>query len=118
MKRLRDLPTKELSELLEVPARQAHEYLEAADSILDLTPVGRQTTVSDVKADEGSPHDAGSDTELPARVQTRSCSPGSLLANQECRPDSQGAWRLGQFVEELGQADRDRCRRAGRADHR
>jgi hypothetical protein len=33
MKRLRDLPTKELSELLEVPARQAHEYLEAADSI-------------------------------------------------------------------------------------
>src|SRR5215210_127182 len=86
---------------------------------VDLTPVGGQTTVSDVKADEGSPHDAGSDTELPARIQTRSCSPGSLLAEQERRPEnSQGAWPLGQLVEELGQADRDRLRRAGRTEHR
>jgi hypothetical protein len=33
-----------------------------------LTPDDGQLRVSDVKADEGSPHDAGSDTELPARV--------------------------------------------------
>jgi site-specific DNA recombinase len=79
---------------------------------MDLTPVGGQTTVSDVKADEGSPHDAGSDTELPARIQTRSRSPGSLLTEQERRPDSQGARRLGQLSEELGKADRDRRRRA------
>jgi transposase len=32
-----------------------------------LTPVGGQTRVSDVNADEGSPHDAGSNTKLPAR---------------------------------------------------
>jgi transposase len=42
---------------------------------LVLTPVGRQTRVSDMNADEGGPHDAGSDTKLPARVQTRSRSP-------------------------------------------
>src|SRR5215208_4035583 len=80
--------------------------------VVDLTPVGGQTTVSDVKADEGSPHDAGGDTELPARIQTRSRSPGSLLTEQERRPDSQGARRLGQLSEELGKADRDRRRRA------
>src|SRR5215218_7415567 len=79
---------------------------------VDLTPVGGQTTVSDVKADEGSPHDAGSDTELPARIQTRSRSPDSLLTEQERRPDSQGARRLGQLSEELGKANRDRRRRA------
>jgi len=28
-----------------------------------------------VNADERSPHDAGNDTKLPARVQTRGCSP-------------------------------------------
>jgi transposase len=43
--------------------------------ILVLTPVGRQTRVSDMNADEGDLHDAGSDTKLPARVQTRSRSP-------------------------------------------
>ncbi|MGI8948366.1 MAG: hypothetical protein ACR2FV_10425 [Ornithinimicrobium sp.] len=37
-------------------------------SSVDLTPVGGQTRVSDVKADEGSPQHAGSNTELPARV--------------------------------------------------
>src|SRR5215207_1419551 len=66
----------------------------ALSTTLDLTPVGGQTTGSDVKADEGSPHDAGSDTELPARIQTRSRSPGSLLTEQERHPDSQGARRL------------------------
>src|SRR5215211_2445349 len=30
---------------------------ESQNTQLDLTPVGGQTTVSDVKADEGSPHD-------------------------------------------------------------
>jgi hypothetical protein len=35
---------------------------------VDLTLVGGQTRVSDVNADEGSPHNAGSDTELPARI--------------------------------------------------
>jgi hypothetical protein len=33
---------------------------------VDLTPVGGQTRVSDVNADEGRAHNAGSDTELPA----------------------------------------------------
>jgi transposase len=42
---------------------------------VDLTRVGGQTRVTDVNADEGSPHDAGSDTKLPARVQTRSRPP-------------------------------------------
>ena len=55
---------------------------------MDLTRIGGQTRVSDVNADEGSPHDAGSDTTLPARIQTRSRSPGSLLAEQERCPDS------------------------------
>src|SRR5215218_9997669 len=64
---------------------------------MDLTPVGGQTRVSDMNADEGSPHDAGSDTKLPARIQTRSCPPCPLLTEQERRPDRQGAWRLGQL---------------------
>ncbi len=80
-----------------------------------LTRVDGQTRVSDVNADEGSPHDAGSNTELRARIQTRSRSPCPVLAEQERRPDSQGAWRLGQLSEELGQAVRDRSRRAGTA---
>src|SRR5215208_3751609 len=66
-------------------------------ALLDLTPVGGQTRVSDMNADEGSPHDAGSDTKLPARIQTRSCPPCPLLTEQERRPDRQGAWRLGQL---------------------
>jgi hypothetical protein len=33
---------------------------------MDLTPVGGQTGVSDMSADEGSPHHAGSNTTLPA----------------------------------------------------
>lgn len=60
-----------------------------------LTRVGGQIRVSDVNADEGSAHDAGSNTKLPARIQTRSRSPRPLLAEQERCPDSQGAWRLG-----------------------
>src|SRR5215212_7192549 len=47
---------------------------------LVLTPVGGRTRVSDVNADEGSPHNAGSNTTLPARVQTRSRPPCPLLA--------------------------------------
>src|SRR5215210_4422414 len=86
--------------------------------ILDLTPVGGQTRVSDGSADEGGPQSAGSKTELPARVQARSRPPCPFLAKQERRPDSQGAWRLGQFSEELGQTNRDRPRRTGRANHR
>ena len=35
---------------------------------LVLTPVGGQTRVSDVNADEGRPHNAGSNTKLPARI--------------------------------------------------
>ena len=35
---------------------------------LDLTPVGGQTRVSDVNANEGRAQNAGSDTELPARI--------------------------------------------------
>ena len=35
---------------------------------LDLTRVGGQLRVSDVKADEGSPYDAGSDFKLPPRI--------------------------------------------------
>src|SRR5829696_8722831 len=70
-------------------------------SALDLTLVDGQTRVSDVNADEGSPHDAGSNTTLPARVQTRSRSPCPLLSEQERCPDSQGAWRLGQLSKEL-----------------
>src|SRR5215207_4432422 len=64
---------------------------------VDLTPVGGQTRVSDMNADEGSPHNAGSDTKLPAGIQTRGRPPCPLLAGQERRPDSQGAWRLGQL---------------------
>jgi hypothetical protein len=72
---------------------------------MDLTPVGGHTRVSDMSADEGGPRSAGSDTELPARVQTRSPSACPLLAKQEPRPEnSQGAWCLGQFVKELGKA--------------
>jgi hypothetical protein len=63
--------------------------------LVDLTRVGGRTRVSDVNADERSAHDAGSDTKLPARVQTRSRSPCPLLAKQEHCPDRQGPWRLG-----------------------
>lgn len=45
-----------------------------------LTPVGGQTRVSDGNADEGSPRDAGSNTKLPARIQTRSRPPCPILA--------------------------------------
>ena len=55
-----------------------------------MTLVDGQTRVSDVNADEGSPHHAGSNT-LPARVQTRSRPPRPLLPEQERCPDSQGA---------------------------
>jgi tetratricopeptide (TPR) repeat protein len=72
------------------------DFLAEADA-LDLTRVGGQTRVSDVKADEGGPHDAGSDTELPARIQTRSRPPCPLLTEQERRTDRQGARRLGQL---------------------
>src|SRR5215207_9411412 len=71
--------------------------LARAVRVLDLTPVGGQTRVSDMNADEGSPHNAGSDTKLPAGIQTRGRPPCPLLAGQERRPDSQGAWRLGQL---------------------
>ena len=68
-----------------------------------MTPVGGQTRVSDGSADEGDPQSAGSNTELPARVQTRSHPPCPFLAKQERRQDSQGAWRLGQFSEQASQ---------------
>jgi len=71
---------------------------------LVLTPVGGQTRVSDVNADEGRPRNAGSNTTLPARIQTRSRSPCPLLAKHERCPDSQGATGLGQLSAELGQA--------------
>jgi|SRR5829696_5809968 len=38
------------------------------DAGLVLTPVGGQTRVSDRTADEGSPHNAGSNTKLPAGI--------------------------------------------------
>jgi hypothetical protein len=38
------------------------------EAALVLTPVGGQTRVSDVNADEGRPHNAGSNTTLPARI--------------------------------------------------
>src|SRR5215207_10827529 len=66
-----------------------------------LTPVGGRTRVSDVNADEGSPHNAGSNTTLPARVQTRSRPPCPVLSEQERYPDSQGAWSLCQLSEEM-----------------
>ncbi len=69
---------------------------------VDLTPVGGQTRVSDMNADERGPHDAGSDTKLPAGIQTRGRPPCPLLTEQERRPDSQRTWRLGQLSEELG----------------
>ncbi len=42
--------------------------------------------VSDVNASEGSAHDAGSNTELPARIQTRSRPTRTVLAGQERCP--------------------------------
>jgi hypothetical protein len=36
--------------------------------VVVLTRVDGQLRVSDMNADEGSPHDAGSNTELPARI--------------------------------------------------
>ena len=69
---------------------------------VDLTRVGGQTRVSDMNADEGSPHDPGSNTTLPARIQTRSHPSCPVLAKQERCSDSQGAWPLGQLPEELG----------------
>jgi hypothetical protein len=83
---------------------------------LDLTRVGGHTRVSDVNANEGSAQDAGSDTKLLARVQTRSRPPRPLLAKHERCPDSQGAWRLGQLSGELGKAVRDRPREAEGTD--
>jgi hypothetical protein len=47
---------------------------------LDLPPVGGQTRVSDMNADEGSPHHAGSNTTLPAGIQARGRSPRPVLA--------------------------------------
>jgi hypothetical protein len=47
---------------------------------LVLTSVGGRTRVSDVNADEGSPHNALSNTTLPARVQSRSRPPCPRLA--------------------------------------
>jgi hypothetical protein len=57
-----------------------HIKLKNLTPLLVLTPVGGRTRVSDVNADEGSPHNAGSNTTLPARVQTRSRPPCPLLA--------------------------------------
>jgi predicted ATPase len=84
---------------------------------VDLTPVGGQTRVSDMNADEGRPQDAGSNTKLPARIQARSRPPRSLLAEQERRPSSPRAWRLGQLLKKLGETDRDRPGKAGRANY-
>ncbi len=59
--------------------------------------------------------DAGSNTELPASIQTRSCTPCPILTEQDRPPDSQGAWRLGQLVEEswLKQTEIDQGERKG-----
>jgi transposase len=48
-----------------------------------LTWVGGQTRGSDANASGGSPHNAGSNTKLPAGVQTRSRSVGSFLTRHK-----------------------------------
>src|SRR5215218_571461 len=74
-------PTRRISVLSKRPSRRS----------MVLTLVGGRTRVSDMNADEGSPHDAGSNTTLPARIQTRSRPPCPLLAEQERCPGSLGS---------------------------
>ena len=46
----------------------ALDHREVDLDLVVLTPVGGQTRVSDRTADEGSPHNAGSNTKLPAGI--------------------------------------------------
>jgi hypothetical protein len=68
--------------------------------VVDLTPVGEQTRVSDMNADEGSSYDAGSDTKLPAGIQTRGRPPFVRSS-----PDRS----IAQIAKELGVSDETLC---------
>jgi transposase InsO family protein len=72
------------------------------NDLVDLTPAGGQTRVSDGNANERGSYPAGSNTELPARIQTRSRPPCSVLAKHTDRAGRYTTLSFGKRVEDAG----------------